>query len=155
MLKKASFLHEAELQRGRNGNAREMAVMNRYLRLGYKPVALGDEEVRRKFKIVGPCADFVFERRAGHYLVGDSKGTGVGSAISQLRNTVMYLRPKCRHIYPQVVLIKPASLSETVVVGEGCTAVKDRSSGAYGLVDGGGRPVCLGGGEQIEVVFGS
>ena len=153
-----------EADRQTNDRLRESMAFRRFVSLGYRPIAIGEDEIRRVFKFDGKCADMVFSTSKNTCLIADCKGTGIGDVIKQLENTATHVRKKYRHIKAQVLLRLASDPHERQEVGEGCTAERQTArntppgklpSGAYILFDANGTPVTLAGsGEYVEVVFG-
>ena len=57
-----------------------------------QPYGASDEEIRRKLRLKGPCADFVgYNPQSGRWLIAESKGGNLEAAERQLRNTVRAL----------------------------------------------------------------
>jgi hypothetical protein len=140
-----------------------MAAAHRLIRLGYRPKAIGDEEVRKYLEIKeGPCADLVFETGPNSCIVAESKGETIRNGIRQLENTI----PKAANIFRSVearLLIHLGGNSKLGVagipdrtmqaVGDGYTAVRQRDSGQYILHDPIGDPKKLPSGQYIVVEF--
>jgi len=145
--------YEDEQQKSRDADAREMGAAHRWIRLGYKPIAVGDKQVRRTFEVKGHCADLVFGTRPNTCIVADSKGKNIGIGIEQLKNTVPYVAKFYTSVEPRILIHLAGNPVPMQSIGGGCVAIRQRESGQYILHDANSAPVLLPGGQSIEVEF--
>jgi hypothetical protein len=131
---------DREMQTHRDGYAREMQAAHRWIRLGYKPIAIGDDEVRSKFQVTGKCADLIFQNRPHTCIVADAKGASIGTAIEQLSNTIKYVKQHYAVVEPLILIHGPARPAALQALGSSCHAQR-RKTGDYALLDANGSLV--------------
>ena len=152
------FDQSPQAQQKRDSLAREGLAAMRFIRLGYKPFALGEDEIRDKlgYKDKSKCADMVFYGRRPEValIIEQKRERDTKHAIEQLRNTALHARKQFSIVEPVLIfswLSVPSVVS--VPLSDGYFAIRNRV-GAYTLVDLLKRPITVDAGEEILVVFG-
>lgn len=146
-------------QQRRDSLTREGVAAMRFIRLGYRPFALGEEEIRHKLGYIdeSKCADMIFYgRRPGVALIVEQKRqSDTNHAVEQLRNTAFRARVRFTEVDPVIIFSwwgMPAV--DEVPLSGGFFAIRNRLTGDYTLFDSSKRPVTVGAGEEVRIVFG-
>lgn len=135
---------------------REFMALHRLVRLGYRPVAVGENEIRAAFGMLGQkCVDIVATNVRGSCIVAECKGSDIPHAVEQLNSTVPFVKRRYPLIEPAIIRNASHAMKSTPIVeiGKGYKAKFLQYSNSHILVAPNGTEVTLNTGERVIVMF--